>query len=35
VSYGGGRGTIGPALTFAYIAGRELAAKKKQAGNAG
>lgn len=26
-SYGGGGGTIGPALTFSYIAGRELAAK--------
>lgn len=27
-SYGGGGGTIGPALTFAFIAGRELGAKK-------
>jgi succinate dehydrogenase/fumarate reductase flavoprotein subunit len=26
-SYGGGGGTIGPALTFAFIAGRELGAK--------
>jgi len=30
-SYGGGGGTIGPALTFAFIAGRELGAKMKSA----
>jgi len=30
-SYGGGGGTIGPALTFAFIAGRELGAPSKSA----
>ena len=30
-SYGGGGGTIGPALTFAFIAGRELGTKKSSA----
>ena len=30
-SYGGGGGTIGPALTFAFIAGRELGAMSKLA----
>ncbi|MFO0687535.1 MAG: FAD-binding protein [Myxococcota bacterium] len=31
-SYGGGGGTIGPALTFAFIAGRELGAKTSGSG---
>ncbi len=30
-SYGGGGGTIGPAMAFAFIAGRELGAKKASA----
>lgn len=30
-SYGGGGGTIGPALTFAFIAGRELGARAESA----